>query len=90
MDENNCETLEKIVEYLEAPNPGFGTHHTLYFDQDEGVFILESLGVDINEGDVEMTDLDSQQAFEWATSVAGMEPMAAARKIIGADQDTPR
>lgn len=89
---SNCEseTLEKIVEYLEAPNPGFGTHHTLYFDPDEGVFVLESIGVEINEGDVEMTDLDSQAAFEWATTVAGMKPAAAARAIIGADQDTPR
>lgn len=84
------ETLEKIVEYLEAPNPGFGVHHTLYFDSDEGVFVLESLGVEINEGDVEMTDLDSQQAYEWAVGVAGMSCADAARKIIGADKDTPR
>ncbi len=84
------ETLEKIVEYLEAPNPGFGTHHTLYFDPDEGVFVLESIGVEINEGDVEMTDLDSQEAYEWAVGVAGMGRAEAARAIIGADQDTPR
>lgn len=90
MDANNCETLEKIVEFLEAPNPGFGTHHILYFDSDEGAFVLESTGIEINEGDVSMVDLDSQQAYEWAVTVAGLSCAEAARKIIGADSDTPR
>ena len=84
------EMLEKIVEYLEAPNPGAGVHHTLYFDPDGGTFVLESLGIQIHEGDVEMVDLDSQAAYEWATTVAGMNRADAARAIIGADQDTPR
>ena len=80
---------KKIAEFLEEQVPGCGTHHTLYFDPDSGKFVLESVGVEINEGDVAVTDLDSQEAFLWATEVAGMSPGEAARRIVGADEDTP-
>ena len=89
MSEHDYE-IEKIAEFLEEQVPGCGTHHTLYFDNDSGKFVLESVGVEINEGDVSMTDLDSQEALDWLTTVAGMPYMAAARAIIGADSDAPR
>ncbi|MHB1608443.1 MAG: hypothetical protein ACYCXX_07355 [Acidiferrobacter thiooxydans] len=85
----NCE-VEKIVEFLEEQGGGFGAHHTLYFDPVGGTFVLESIEVEINEGDVSRVDLDSQAAYEWCIRTAGMEPVAAARAIIGADEDTPR
>lgn len=85
---SNNDTIEKIAEFLEEQVPGSGTHHTLYFDLDSGKFVLESVGVEFNEGDVEVTDFDSQEAFEWATKVAGMAPGEAARRVIGADEDT--
>jgi hypothetical protein len=82
--------IEKIAEYLEEEVRGCGTHHVLYFDPDSGKFVLESVGVEINEGDMEVADLDAQEALEWLTRVAGMPYMAAVRAVIGADEDTPR
>ena len=87
---NNDFEVEKIAEFLEEHGTGSGIHHTLYFDPDGGTFVLESLGVELNDGDVSLTDLDSQKALEWLTEVAGMEPVEAARRIVGADEDTPR
>ncbi|AWP24525.1 hypothetical protein C4901_15315 [Acidiferrobacter sp. SPIII_3] len=81
---------EKIAEFLEEQSPGCGTHHTLYFDPDSGKFVLESVGVEINEGDVEVADLEADEALDWLTEVAGMSYMAAVRAIIGVDEDTPR
>ena len=81
---------EKIGEFLEEQVPGCGTHHTLYFDPDSGKFVLESVGVEINEGDVEMTDMESDEALDWLTQVAGVPYMKAVRAIIGVDEDTPR
>lgn len=86
---SNNDAIEKIAEFLEEQVPGCGTHHVLYFDPDSGKFVLESVGVEINEGDVEVADFDSQEAFEWATEVADMSPGEAARRIVGADEDTP-
>lgn len=87
---NSDYEIEKIAEFLDDKGDGFGTHHTLYFDPDGGKFLLESIGVEINEGDVLLEDLDSQEAYEWCVHTAGMEPVEAARRIVGADEDTPR
>lgn len=81
---------EKIAEFLEEQVPGCGTHHTLFFDPDGGKFVLESVGVEINEGDVEVADLEADEALDWLTKVAGMPYMAAVRAIVGIDGDTPR
>ncbi len=82
--------VEKIAEFLDDFGNGSGTHHTLLFDPDGGTFVLESVGVEFHEGDVSFTDMDSQEAYEWCIHVAGLEPVEAARRIVGADEDTLR
>ena len=87
---SNWGDMETIVEYMEDYGDGSGTHHILYFCCDSGTFILESAGVLFNDGDLTIEDFDSQEALEWCTEYAGMDPVEAARRIIGADEDTPR
>jgi hypothetical protein len=82
--------METIVEFLEDHGDGFGTHHTLSWCDDAGIFILEAQDVSILPCPSGVIEMDSQEAFEWATEYAGMDPVEAARRIIGADQDTPR
>ena len=81
--------METIVEFMEDLGDGSGIHHTLYFCDDSGTFIRESVGVDFHEG-VELEDFNDQQALEWCVEFVGMDYVEAARRIIGADQDTPR
>ena len=78
--------MEKIAEFVERDGAG-GTVHTLFFDPVAGAFTLESRGFDYWDGDLSRTDLDSQEAYEWATEIAGMAPGEAARRIVGADED---
>ena len=85
----NDETIDKIVEFTERDHLG-EVHYVLYFDPGEGAFILESRGLGYLEDDLFHTELDSQQAYQWLVEVAGMEPVEAAWRIIGADADTPR
>lgn len=77
--------MEKIAEYREEETPGFITHDTLYFDPAGGAFVLESVGFGMNDGELARTELDSQEAYQWATEVAGMDPDEAARRVVGAD-----
>ena len=87
---SNCGDMETIVEFLEDHGDGFGTHHTLYFCEDSGTFVLELQDVSILPCPSGVIEMDSQEAFEWATEYAGMDYVEAARRIIGADADTPR
>ena len=87
---SNCGDMETIVEYLEDHGDGFGTHHTLSWCEDTGTFIWEALDVSILPCPSGVTEMDSQEAYEWATEYAGMDPVEAARRIIGADANTPR
>ncbi len=80
--------MEKIAEFVERDGGG-GVVHTLSFDPVAVAFTLESRGFDYWDGDLSRTDLDSQEAFEWATEVAGMDPDEAARRIVGADEAPP-
>jgi hypothetical protein len=81
--------METIAEYMEDCGNGSGTHHTLYFCGDSGTFILESVGVAFNDGDISLEDFNDSEALEWCVEFAGMPYMAAARAIIGADEDMP-
>ena len=76
--------METIVEYMEDMGDGTGIHHTLYFCDDSGTFILESIGVAFHEG-VELEDFNDAEALEWCIEFAGMDPDEAARRIVGAD-----
>ena len=87
---SDCTDMETIVEYLEDHGDGFGTHYTLSWSDDAGIFVLEAQDVSILPCPSGVIEMDSQEAFEWATEYAGMDPVEAARRIIGADQDTPR
>lgn len=82
--------IEKIAEFLEEHDSASATHHTLYFDPDGGRFVLESIGVAFNDGDVALEDLAADEALDWLVEVAGMPYMKAVRAIIGTDEDTPR
>ncbi len=82
--------IDRLAEFTERYEDMGGVHHVLYFDPGEGAFILESRGFGDWDGDLSRAELNSQEAFEWLTEAAGMEPVAAARAIIGADADTPR
>lgn len=85
MSDNDEIEMEKIAEHLEEDTPGCGVHHTLYFDDDCGKFVLESVGFGMNDGELARAELDSQEAFEWSVNVAGMGDDEAARRVIGVD-----
>ena len=80
---------DQIAEFTERDHLG-EVHHVLYFDPGEGAFVLESQGFGEWDGDLSRAYLDSQEAYQWLTEVAGMEPVEAARRVVGADEDTPR
>ena len=80
---------DQIAEFTERDHLG-EVHHVLYFDPGEGGFVLQSRGFGYWDGDESYTVLDSHDAYQWLTGVAGMEPVEAARRVVGVDADTPR
>ena len=76
--------MEKIVEFREDMGEVVVVQHVLSFDEDSGTFVLESLDCGIFPESVVVT-LDSQEACQWATEVAGLDPDEAARRVIGLD-----
>jgi hypothetical protein len=82
--------IDQITEFVERYDEDSGFRHILTFDPDAGAFILKSSGFGFWTGDWSRAGLDSQEAYQWLTEVAGMEPVEAARRIVGADEDTPR
>lgn len=81
---SNRNELETIVEYLEDCGNGSGVHHSLYFCGDSGTFVLESVGVEFNDGDVSLEDFNDEEALEWCVQFAGLDHDEALRRIVGA------
>ena len=80
----NNDEIDQIAEFVEREDiGGVHLHHVLYFDPGAGAFILESRGRGYWDGDLSYTELDSQEAYEWCTEVAGMDPDEAARRVVG-------